>query len=183
MTRIVPPTLISGDSWSTTFTPLDLTQAPSAGWTLTLSLRGATNNDFAGTTSTPNTYALSISNTQATYTTGVYQYIVTLSQTGQRLTIESGQVIVQADITATDATFDPRTHEKRMLDFIENYIELRASGGQIDHVMSEINGMKLQRMSANELTTLRNRYKLMVMRQTRGSFPKRITYNFNGSGI
>ena len=182
MTRIVPPTLISGDSWSATYTPDNLAYVPSAGWTLTLSLRGATTNDFVATSDGIGTYTLTISNTQATYTAGIYQYIITLSQAGQRITIESGQVNVQADITTIDPTFDPRTHEQKMLALIERHLELRAIG-QIDHVLTTIDGKTLQRMNTNELLDLRNRYKSLVQRQTRGNYPRKVIYNFNGSGI
>lgn len=184
MTRIVSPNLISGDSWTSTYVPTNLDYSSTNNWTLTLSLRGANaaSFDFTGTNNPDGSYTLTIANTSASYQAGIYQYIVTLSKTGQRITIEAGQVNIQADYTTTDITFDPRTHEQKMLELIEKHLEMRAKG-QIDHVMTTIDGKTLQRMNTNEVLDLRNRYKSMVQRQTRGNFPKRVVYDFSRSVI
>lgn len=178
---IVPNKLISGDSWSTTYTPTDPNYAPSEGWSLLLSIRGTTVHDFTATVS-GNSYVIDIDTDSATYSGGTYRYIVTLNKTGQRKTVETGQVEISDDLSAVETNYDARTHEQKMLAVIEAHLEKRAVG-QIDHLVTTIDGKTLQRMSTNEVLDLRNRYKSMVNRQLRGNFPKSVKYDFNGLGI
>lgn len=179
MTRIVPNSIVSGDSWTTTYTPTNQDYAPSNGWTLTLALRGESVADFTATT-VDNTYKFDLSNTQLSLIPGVYIYTVYLSNTGKRITVDTGNVNITPDVTATVIGTDNRTHEAKMLALIEKHLELRAIG-QIDHLLTTIDGKTLQRMNTNDVLDLRNRYRSMVQRQNAGLWPKAIKYWFQGA--
>jgi hypothetical protein len=64
-----------------------------------------------------------------------------------------------------------------MLDAIEAFIEKRATQGQLDHLMSEIDQKKLQRMSMTELVALRDHYKSKVM-AIKNTAPRKFLYQF-----
>lgn len=183
MLRIVPPSFISGDSFFTSYKPTNPDYLPIQGWTLTLSLRGENVADFdAVVNSNDNSYEFDLSTTDLSLLPGTYSYSVYLSKTNKRQTVESGQVQIVSDMTKETEGTDFRTHEEKMLVLIEAHLEKRAKG-QIDHLLTTIDGKTLQRMNTNEVLDLRNRYKSMVNRQKRGLFPKKIKYNFVGSNI
>ncbi|MFB9149536.1 hypothetical protein [Roseovarius ramblicola] len=146
---------------------LDHTVAPaaypaSAGWTLTLYLRGPQSIDIAATADGDD-HVLGATATQ----TGAWlagQYWATLrASDGETVAeIEAGQVTIATDLAQVDGLYDGRGHAERVLTAIEAVIEGRATKDQERY---RINNRELQRTPLADLMGLRDKYRAEVRAQ------------------
>ena len=169
-----PSTITQGDSFKFT-TPID-EYTPTDGYTLNLAIRGLSSADIVATTLLSD-YIIDIpSSISSTLTPGTYKAIFFVTKGIERVTLYSKSLEVLEDPILM-GNIDMRSHEEIMLDAIEAFIEKRATQGQLDHLMSEIDQKKLQRMSMTELVALRDHYKAKVIAQTNRA-PRKFLYSF-----
>ena len=169
-----PSTITQGDSFTFT-TPIE-EYPPTAGYTLNLAIRGLSSVDIIAATLLSD-YIIDIpSSVSSTLTPGTYKAIFFVTKGIERVTLYSKSLEVLEDPILI-GNIDMRSHEQIMLDAIEAFIEKRATQGQLDHLMSEIDAKKLQRMSMTELVALRDHYKAKVIAQTNRA-PRKFLYSF-----
>ncbi len=133
-----PAVLVAGDRWAWKRTDLGEAYAPSL-YGLTYSFRlegssGTSSVEIEATASESGTeYVIEIASaTTAAYNVGTYQWqaYITRTSDGERVAVGSGTFEVVAD--RAEDTSDPRTHAKKMLDYIEAALENRATNYQLD---------------------------------------------------
>jgi hypothetical protein len=153
-----PTKLIAGDRWAWKRTDLG-GYYPPADYALTYSARlegsGATEISITASESVSDYIVEVASATTEAYTAGKYhwQAYITRSSDSERITVDSGTFEVIAD--RDNATTDPRTHVKIVLDAIQAVIESRASKDQEAY---SINGRSLNRTPLKDLIMLRDKY-------------------------
>lgn len=179
--NLVPDTLTQGNSWKILYKPTDSSINDAAGWSLNLALRGVTDTDVQGVYDVEtSTYTISITPTIAQYEPGVYSYFLYLSNVDERVTVEIGNTTVTGD-PLTTIGLDLRSHNVKMLEALDAFLERRATNGQIDHIRSVIGDnttkKELERMSFTELQGLRQNY-LRLVKMEQGKFPKGYVYGF-----
>ena len=155
-----PDELIAGDRWA--WKRSDLTDYPVADYALTYSARledsGATEIGITASESGSDYVVEVAAATTAAYTVGVYhwQAYITRTSDSERVTVDSGTFEVIAD--RDNATTDPRSHIKIVLDAIQAVIEGRATKDQESY---SIQGRSLSRTSIEDLLMLRDRYQTL----------------------
>ena len=103
-------------------------------------------------------YLISIpSATSENYTVGEYDYqiYITRNSDSERLSIGSGHFHVVDNYDTSNN--DQRSHARKMLDYIESFLETKASNGDVSSY--SIGGRSLTKFSFEEITQLRNYYK------------------------
>lgn len=169
-----PSSIVQGDSF--TFKTYVSEYSPTDGYELRLAIRGLSSADVTATT-LAGQYIFDITTSiTASLTPGVYKAIFYVVKGIERITLKSS-VLEVIDDPILLGNIDLRTHEEIMLDAIEAYMQNRATNNQLDHIMTEIDGKKLQRMTMNELTQLRDHYKTKVM-ALKNKAPRKFLYQF-----
>jgi hypothetical protein len=151
---IEPAVITAGDTitWSRSLPDYPA----SGGWVLHYALRGPVAIDVTAAAGIGSEHLVTITALiSASYTDGVYTVQGYVTNGTSRVTIYSGQIIIQPDLVQAAAGYDGRSHVKRVLDSIEAVIEGRASKG--DQQIT-IDGTTLVKMTATELLDLRTRY-------------------------
>lgn len=179
--ELVPSQLIQGNSWSLTYKPDDPSITEANGWSLNLALRGPTDTDVVGTFDTfTSTYTITIDTTVAAYEPGLYSFMVYLTKPTQRTMVSVGNCTVVGDPLLTIG-LDLRSHNVKMLEALDAFLERRATNNQIDHIRSSIGDSntrkELERMSFTELQALRQQY-LRLVKQEQGAYPKGYVFGF-----
>jgi len=157
-----PQQLVAGDraAWKRADLGSDY---PPASHTLTYAARleGDGTDSIAITASADGSdYVVEVASaTTADWTAGDYawQAYITRDSDSERVTVDYGAWEVVAD--RANATTDPRTHAKIVLDAIEAVLETRATRDQASY---SIAGRSLSRMPVGELLSLRNYYAQVV---------------------
>lgn len=156
--------LIAGDS-------LDYTVAVDGysavdGWILKDSLRGPSSIDLTASASGSAFHIQADSTTTATWLPGNYNWVRTVSKSGQRYTVASGTLVIKADLTQAPAGYDGRSLAAKALSDAETALAtFRATRGRtkkytigsrsmefesVGEILAEINYWKLR--VANEST-------------------------------
>lgn len=157
-----PAQLVAGDRamWKRTDLGADY---PPASYTLKYSARlegsGATEITFTAAGSGSDFIVEIAAATTAAWAPGRYHwqaYIIRTSDS-QRITVDSGTFTIKAN--RDEATTDPRTHAKKVLDAIEAVLEGRATK---DQESVTIAGRTLQRTPLPDLIALRTEYRMEV---------------------
>ena len=99
--------------------------------------------------------------TQA-FKVGQYRYHITITDSGERTTLQVGEIEIKPDITASN--FDARTHAQIVLDAIEATLEKKATSDQEN---MSINGRSIQRYTFESLLVLRDKYRAQVATERR----------------
>lgn len=104
-------------------------------------------------------YLVSVpSATTTDYNIGAYtwQAYITRNSDSERITLTTGywDVVSNLDVASHG---DQRTHAKKMIDYIESFLETKASNGDVSSY--SIGGRSLTKFSFEEITQLRNYYK------------------------
>jgi|694.fasta_scaffold41482_2 hypothetical protein len=142
-----------------------------------IAIRGNVNLDIIGVLEDSD-YVFNITSTQSSnLVEGQYKLILYVTNTNYKKTLYASSLVVKPDLTVIEAGYDFKTHAQKMLEAIEAFIEGRATKNQLDHLMTEVDGKKLQRMSMLELLKLRDYYQGKVNEET-GRIPKRFLYSF-----
>lgn len=100
--------------------------------------------------------------TTANYTAGTYKWQSYVTLGSQRITIDSGEMIVKPNFAAAN-TYDSRTDAKKTLDALEAEILARASGGMTAEYT--IGDRSLKKCSVSELIVLRDKYRAIYVRE------------------
>lgn len=159
---IEPSQFTVGDTvkWKKT---LDCFKA-SDSWVLTYSLRNATNTINLTATASGDDHLISLTAvTTAAYTAGEYWYQAYVTKGAERYQVETGSIVIKENLAAS-ATFDGRSHVKKVLDALEATILGKASKDQLSY---SIQGRSLSRMSASEVIEWRDKYKAEYQQELR----------------
>jgi len=157
-----PKIFTQGDS--VTFNVTDSQDRTSSAYTLTFSLRG-TNSATATGVAAGNGWAVTLTPDQtATLVAGLYFYSIVIAKTGERWTLESGELTVAADVSAQSAGYDGRTQSEIDLAAVRAEIRARISGNLTWQYM--IGNRELRKEETPNLLALERKLKADVMRET-----------------
>ena len=131
-----PAELRAGDTWQ--WRREDLTNYPATDWALTYRFKNATGGFEIAASADGANFAVDVAAaTTANYAAGDYswQAQVSNSGTGEKYTIENGELTVLANFFSGTATaaFDDRTHAQKALDAINAQLEGRATSDQAEY--------------------------------------------------
>lgn len=90
----------------------------------------------------------------------VWSAQMTKTATGELLTIDEGQFLVKQRLAGASASFDPRSHARRVLDAIEAVLEKRATQSHLNVALSD--GRRIENVPFTDLIALRDRYRAEV---------------------
>ena len=157
-----PTAARAGDTWSWKRT---LSDYPSTAWTLTYTLYNASAKITitADADGTDHLVSIAIATT-GNYTAGRYDWIAHVSDGTDKYQVDAGSMQVLPDLSAAAATYDGRSHARKMLDALNALLEGQATSGQIEIINVSHNGRALQRDKA-ELIKLRDRYAAAVRQE------------------
>lgn len=173
-----PPEIRAGDSvtWR-----VSLPGYPAEdGWALHYALRGPQGIDIEALEGTGGDYLVELpaADTSA-WAAGWYRWVAYVANaTGERLTLEAGDLELQPDLLAQDGPEDMRSHARRMLELIEAALEKRIPRDQQSY---EIDGQRLDRIPIERLEALRTRYQREVARESRrgsGLFVRTVKWSY-----
>lgn len=157
-----PAIFTQGDS--VTFTVVDIGDRTSATYTLSYALRGVSSLTVTGTAS-GNGWAVALSPTQtAGMTAGLYFYSILISKTGERWTLESGELTIAADVAAQSAGYDGRSQAEIDLASVRAEIRARITGNLTWQYM--IGNRELRKEETPNLLALERKLKADVLRET-----------------
>ena len=147
--------LTAGDTLS--FTTLLPDYPASAGWSMVYKLIPRTAGTVISITSTASgdDHLVQVgSSTTANWAAGNYSWVGYAVKSGERYTLESGTITINAD-PATAATLDTRSHARKTTEALEAWIESR------DPAVAkyEIAGRKMEYIPIGDLLKMRQRYK------------------------
>lgn len=159
----IPASIVSGDSveWK----DYDLDGVTSDDWTLTYSIRGAQILNVVGVPFAGG-WDFSITTVQsATLTPGAYAWAVAATKTGEKQTLASGTLTVQADLTSAVAGYDGRSQAKKDLEAVQTAIRTIIAGGAVQSY--SIGNRSLSKMPMTDLLALESKLKAEVFREGR----------------
>ena len=157
--QYIPDTITAG---TTLDLSLALTAYPaSAGWSLTLYLRGPEAIDLPSSPDGDAHLVGAGATTTAAWSEGTYWATLRASDGSDVIEIESGQVRVAPDLAQVGGDYDGRGHAEKVLAAIEAVIEGRATKDQERY---RINNRELQRTPLSDLMQLRDRYRAELRR-------------------
>lgn len=161
---------VQGDALNLSVAPCTLIDgrliSAAAGWSLKLSLRGASTLDLTANTTqvdAAGNWLLAATGAQtAALTAGAYGWIYTATDAaGVRATLSSGTIDVQPDLTLAAAGYDPRTTAQKALGDAEAALaSFKASGGRVRSY--SIGGRSMTFETAAELLSLVNYWRVRV---------------------
>lgn len=169
-----PISFTQGDSF--TFKTILTDYPTSSGYELHLAIRGLSSADLEASISEEQYVFAFTTSITASLTPGVYKATFYLVKAAERITLQTTNLEVLEDPILM-GNIDMRSHEEIMLDAIEAFMQNRATKGQLDHLMTEIDGKKLERMNMLELIQLRDYYKAKVM-SFKNQAPRKFLYQF-----
>lgn len=168
----VPAQIIAGDSLNLSIAAGDY--PASAGWEVALVLTpigGGTPVSVDGTGGGDEWMIALASAASADLAAGLYRYLIAATRSGERSTIDHGQVNVLAD--PASAMTDLRSAAQRALEAIDAVLENRA--GSEDMKFEFADGRSLEKIPHGELLQLRRHYARIVARETgKGRGPRRV---------
>lgn len=97
----------------------------------------------------------------AEWAPGSYWYSIRATDGTSTVEIESGEILIKANLASEESGFDGRSHVQRMLEAIEAVLEKRAT---LDQERYRINNRELYRTPIAELLVLRDRYRAELRR-------------------
>lgn len=156
-----PSLFTQGDSVS--FNVVDGQSRTSDIYALEYSLRGAAVLTVAGTTYGTGWNVALTPAQSATLTPGIYSYAIALTKSGERWTIESGELTVSANINAQAAGYDGRTQAEIDLAAVRAEIRARISGGAT--MEYSIGNRMLRKEPTTNLLALEKKLKMDVNRE------------------
>ncbi len=148
-----PSQIVAGDSvqWQKTFE-----NYPAGTWTLSYVLVNATNKYTITATASAEDFLVSLATTDtSSWAAGHYAWQAYLTATGQRITIEQGEIDIVTNFSAA-ASYDTRSQAQITYEAIEAVIAGRATK---DQQMYMIGGRRLQLTPIPDLIVLRDKYK------------------------
>lgn len=105
----------------------------------------------------------------ATLPSGDYAYALVLTKTGERHTVEYGQVAVTADVLSAAVGYDGRTQAQRDLEAVRAAIRAIVAGGAVAEY--SIGNRSLKKMAMSDLLALETSLKADVAREKMAAKP------------
>lgn len=168
----MPAQLIAGDSLRLAIPSGDYPSG--AGWAVSLVLQplaGGAPVTVAATASGAEWIVAIASSTSDDLAPGAYRYLIAASLSGDRTTIEVGELAVLPD--PAKPAQDQRSAARRALDAIDAVLEGRASSEDMKFTFAD--GRALEKIPHADLLALRKHYARIVAREaTKGRGPKRV---------
>lgn len=154
----------AGDTWQ--WRREDLTDWPASSWTLSYAFKSDASAFAVSAVADGANYSVTVAKaTTAGLAAGTYLWVAVVTSATERHQVGTGSLSVLPDFHAdTDATWDTRSHARRVLDSIEAVIEGRAT---LDQQKMEIAGRSLERMPVADLLKFRDAYKAEVLSEQR----------------
>lgn len=155
----VPEQIVAGNTLKFTIDLEDY--RPGDGWQLSYHFLNASADlgQHDGTDNGDGTHLVTVdASTTAGWAAGRYSYRAFVSKGTERFSAGEGELVVEPDF-ATVATYDGRTHARKVLDSVEALLEGKATKDQASYT---VQGRALQRYSFEELLKLRDRLRQEV---------------------
>lgn len=155
-----PTVIYAGDTvkWNQPSTSL---YSSSAGWTCTFSLRHNTGNDALNITGVSDGSGGWNFTITAAQTAGLHidyhWYQVVVTKSGERFTIETGEIQLVGNLPASASNFDGRSQTEIDLEAVQAAIRARIAGGEVQEY--SIGNRSLKKISVNDLINLELRLK------------------------
>lgn len=143
----------------------------SQGWSLTYTLAATSGVYSIPTTADGDAHVVAVAAaTTAAYAAGRYRVQATVSNGTDRHTVDAFDVRVLPNLVAAVAPVDTRSHARKVLDAIEEYIET----GSATAASVQIGIRQVQNIPLPELLAFRDRYRIEVRREESGGRNSRI---------
>ena len=143
--------------------PIVLTAYPASEWTLSVALRGVGEINITAVAESDTHRLLVDAETTSNWMAGKYWYTARVYDGEANLfEVESGEIIIDPDLSMASAGFDGSTHAQRTLAAIEAVLEKRATRDQEKY---SINNRELSRTPISDLLLLRDRYRTQVRQE------------------
>lgn len=158
-----PAELTAGDLWDWTRSLGDYPADDS--WVLTYAMVDGKNGNKITITATADGADHKVSVAKATtadYEPGDYSVQGYVTKSTERYQVFSGTIKVLPDLAAVSASYDHRSHAKKVLDAIEAVIEGRASKEILTH---SLQGINIQTITHADLLAMRNAYRIEYQRE------------------
>lgn len=156
---ILPDKIGAGLTFSKLVT---LTAYPAPVWVLSVILRGPGVINMTAIAEGSQHRLTASADVTENWVPGLYSYSARVTNGTDTHEIESGQLVVEADLASATAGHDSRSHAQRTLEAIEAVIEKRAS---MDQESYRINNRELNRTPISDLLKLRDLYRAEVRRE------------------
>lgn len=137
------------------------TYSSSGGWTCTFDLRHNSGNDaltITGVSDGAGGWNFTITATQsANLHIDYHWYQITVSKTGERYTLETGEIQLVGNLPASNANYDGRSQIEIDLEAVQAAIRARVVGGEVQEY--SIGNRSLKKISVTDLINLEIRLK------------------------
>lgn len=154
----IPPQFVLGDTLIIDIAPGDY---PPPAYALQLVFISSTGKVVVASTPSDGNHRFTVDTVP--FSSGRHDYQLKAVGTGYRRTLLTGFTTAQVDLASdTVATFDGRSHAKKVLDALEAVIEGRASKSQLKH---EFDGIAIEHMDLQQQVALRDKYRLKYQRE------------------
>lgn len=155
---IEPTAARAGDTWRWTRALYDY---PAPGWVLTYTLYATTGVLSIEASADGTLHLVDIPpETTADYVAGRYDWVAHVADGTDRFQVGSGSIQILPDV-AEAATYDGRSHARKMLDSINALLEGRASSGDLDTIRVA-HGARAAEYDLATLLKLRQQYAAAV---------------------
>lgn len=125
-------------------------------WVLNYALVNTTNKYTITASASGAEHLINVSaTTSATYAAGEYQWQAYVTKAAQRITVGMGTIKILPNLAGSAGGFDTRSHVKKTLDAIENWLENKNPAVS----EYEIAGRRMRYIPIAELLKLRSQYK------------------------
>lgn len=158
----IPKSLNAGDTWNFS---VNIPDYPSSLWQFFIILRGPGEIDNISSTTADDTKSFNVSVPYATtelFVPGLYAYQAFVTNGTERFTVGTGDIKITPNILNL-TTHETRSHNKIMLDALEEFMQKKALGKDFDMKEYNINGIQASKMTIAELKYERDKYKRLVM--------------------
>lgn len=170
----MPSRLVAGDSLALALVQAAQDYPAADGWSAKLTLvpiAGGTPLEISGSGGL-DSWDFSVTSAQtAPLVAGIFRWSTSAVNTGERTTLDSGQIQVLADPSATNV--DARSHARKVLDALNATIEGRATTTQLEVEFED--GRRIKHMENSEILKLRREYvRKVAAEEYRRSGPKKV---------
>ena len=134
------------------------------GWAVSYAfVKAGTQKTVTATGQDDGAYLVAIGADQSGWPAGTYRWQQYATKGAERVTVEAGELIVDANFATQTSGFDGRSHAVRALEAIEATLERRASSDELSFSIDTGNGSRaVGRMMPSQLLVLRDRYRAEV---------------------
>lgn len=136
---------------------------PADGWTLKYALVNAGGNISITAVPDGGDFLVEVSPTDSGgWVSGDYTWVAYVEKSGERRTVDRGEIRVHPNLAALTGGYDTRSHARRMLDAVCAVLEKRATA---THLSYQHDGRQLQYIPHSELLELKEHYAREVAKE------------------